>query len=388
VKPLAKTTEVEPIEEETNGHPQGRSDVVQTLGQSLEVPALGGSAEVPALAPAPRPTPRRLPPLAFAAAGVVAAAALGFFGYRFSTSNQPEGPIAVRTITPTAGTHYRWFDATGIVKSAGERTLTFTTAGKVTRVASPGTIFHPGDVIAEVEGGAPQLRQAVAHNEQRLAYYEQRLAEMTKENNRAEIRQAELKIAEKKRLIAEAQAGLSTKGVVATGSGEIAEALVTPGTVVKAGAPAVRVKGNDWRAEFELSRDDANAVRRLGFCRVDIGGKEFECTLSPDGGDETHVFLDLPTEPEMAAGTPVHLARARYDAVYVLPATALAPTKGSDRRVYVVKDGRAESYAVVLADQTPKDIVVTQGLEPGSTVVSEVPPGLKPRAAVKATPVK
>jgi hypothetical protein len=388
VKPLGKTEEVEPLADDLDGHPQGKSDVVPTLGPSLEMPALGASAEVPAFAPAaPRPSARRVSPMVFAAAGVVAAAVLGFLGYRLYATNEPQGPIAVRTITPTAGTTYRWFDATGIVKSAGEKTLTFTTGGKVLKVASAGTSFHPGDVIAEVEG-APQSKGALEHNKQRLAYYEQRLEEMTKQNNRPEMRQAELKIAEKKRLIAEAQASLSKQGVVATGAGEIAEPLVTPGTVVKAGAPAARVKGTDWRADFELSRDDANAVRRLGFCRVEIAGKTYECSLSVEGGDETHVSLDLPTEPELAAGKPVRLARARYDAAFVLPASALAPTKGSDRRVYVVKDGRAESYAVVLADQTPTEIVVTQGLEPNSAVVTDVPPGLKPRAAVKATPAK
>jgi hypothetical protein len=119
-----------------------------------------------------------------------------------------------------------------------------------------------------------------------------------------------------------------------------------------------------------------------------VGGKPFECSLSAEGGDETHVLIDLPSEPEIAEGKPVHLAKARYDAAFVLPASALAPTKGSDRRVYVVKDGRVESYAVVLADQTPTEIVVTQGLEPGSAVVAEVPAALKPRATVRATPAK
>jgi hypothetical protein len=387
VVPLAKTAEVVPVGDE-DGHPQGKSDVVPTLGPSIEVPALVASAEVPALAPGtPRPSGRGRSPLVFAAAGVVLAGALGalgFLSYR-SISTSEQGPVAVRTILPTPGTTYRWFDATGTIKNAGERTLTFTTGGKVVKVASPGTSFHPGDVIAEVEG-APQFKQAVEHNKQRLAYYENRLEQMTRANNRPEIHQAELKIAEKKKLIADAQAGLSRQGVVATGAGEIAEAVVTPGTVVKAGAPAVRVKGSDWRAEFELSRDDANAVRRLGFCRVEIAGKPFECSLSAEGGDETHVLLDLPSEPEMAAGKSVRLARARYDAAFVLPATALVPSKGSDRRVFVVKDGRAESYAVVLADQTPTEIVVTQGLEPGSAVVAEVPPSLKPRTPVKATP--
>jgi multidrug efflux pump subunit AcrA (membrane-fusion protein) len=354
---------------------------------SSELPALGASAEVPALAP-PTPTPssRRLSPIIFAGAGVVAAAAIGFFGFRVSSSSE-QGPIAVRTIVPAAGSTFRWFDAAGTVKTAGEHTLTFTTGGRVLKVLGSGSAFHPGDVIAEVEG-APQFKAALDHNKQRLSYYEHRLETMTKDGNRPEMRQAELKIAEKKRLIAEAQQGLSRQGVLATIPGEIAEALVTPGATVKPGAPAVRIKGTDWRAEFELSREDADRVRHLGFCRVEISGKPFDCSLSPEGGDETHVFIDLPSDAELAAGKPVRLAKARYDDVFVLPASALAPTKGSDRRVYVVKDGRVESYAVVLADQTPTEIVVKQGLDPGSAVVAEVPPALRPRSHVRATAAK
>jgi biotin carboxyl carrier protein len=354
----------------------------------LESPAVALSAELPAMASrTPSPTTRRLPPIAFAAAGVVLAITIGFYGYRWSSTSEP-GPVAVHTIVPASGSTYRWFDAAGAIKPAGEHTLAFTAGGKVLRVLGAGTVFHPGDVIAEVEGGAGQWKQALDHNKQRLAYYEHRLEQMTAENNRPEIHQSELKIAEKKKLIAEAQANLSRQGVVATTSGEIAEAVVKPGDTVKAGAPAVRIKGTDWRAEFELSREDADRARHLGFCRLEVAGKPVDCGLSAEGGDETHVFVDLPADAGVPADKPAHLAKARYDGVYVLPASALVPTKGSDRRVYVIKDGRAESYAVVLADQTPTEIVVTQGLEPGSAVVAEVPPGLRPRAVVKATAAK
>jgi multidrug efflux pump subunit AcrA (membrane-fusion protein) len=98
------------------------------------------------------------------------------------------------------------------------------------------------------------------------------------------------------------------------------------------------------------------------------------------------VLVDLPADPAVTAGKPVRVAKARYDGVFVLPASALAATKGADRRVYVVKDGHVESYAVVLADQNPTEIVVKQGLEPDSPVVVDVPANLRPRAAVRATP--
>ncbi len=50
----------------------------------------------------------------------------------------------------------------------------------------------------------------------------------------------------------------------------------------------------------------------------------------------------------------------------------------------VAKDGRAESTAVILVDQSPTDIVVSQGLEPGSQVILAPPPTLRPRDPVNA----
>ena len=40
--------------------------------------------------------------------------------------------------------------------------------------------------------------------------------------------------------------------------------------------------------------------------------------------------------------------------------------------------------SVILVDQTPTDIVVSQGLEAGSAVIVEVPATLRPRALVRA----
>jgi multidrug efflux pump subunit AcrA (membrane-fusion protein) len=95
------------------------------------------------------------------------------------------------------------------------------------------------------------------------------------------------------------------------------------------------------------------------------------------------VLVDLPSDPVVAAGKPVRLATARFDGVFVLPASALVAGPGNDRRVYVVKDGRAESHPVVLADQGTSEVIVSQGLEPGSAVVVDVPPQLRPNAPVQ-----
>ena len=54
--------------------------------------------------------------------------------------------------------------------------------------------------------------------------------------------------------------------------------------------------------------------------------------------------------------------------------------------MFVARDGHAESTAVILADQTPTDIVVSQGLEPGSAVILDPPRELRPRDAVRIAP--
>jgi multidrug efflux pump subunit AcrA (membrane-fusion protein) len=334
---------------------------------------------IPALSP-------RLSPSAYAGLGLATAVVVGFVVYRLSTS-PALAVLTVRTVVPTVGSVYRWFEAEGTVKHAGERTLAFSAGGKVAQVMAPGTAFHPGDVIAELEG-ARRFKSEVQHNRERLTHYEQLLEKTSADANRPEMRQAEIKVTEKKRLIAESLAALASQAVLATTSGEVAETLVTAGEVVKPGAPAVRTKGTEWRGELEMPREDADRLRHLGFCRAEIAGKPLDCSLSAEAGDETHVWIDLPADPAVKAGERVRVARARHDGVFVLPASALAPTRGSDRRVFVVKDGRAESYAVVLADQTPSEIVVTQGLEPGSAVVIDVPPSLRPRATVIATPAR
>jgi multidrug efflux pump subunit AcrA (membrane-fusion protein) len=348
----------------------------------VPVPALA-----PPLATVPARAPRRsLSPLVYAALGLVTAGALSFFFFRSATTPEPK-VLAVRTIVPTSGSVYRWFDAVGTVKPGGEHTLSFVSGGKVAKVLPPGSTFHPGDIIAELES-ARRYKSELSHHTDRLAHYEKTLETARAAGDRPEARQAEIKVAEKKRLMSDTQAKLAREAVIATGAGEIAETVVTVGATVKPGAAAARTKGTEWRAELELSREDADRLRQLGFCHAEIDGKPLDCSLSADGGDETHVAIDLPADAAVTAGKPVRVARARFDGVFVLPASALVPSKGPDHRVYVARDGHAESTAVILVDQSATDVVVSQGLEPGSAVIVDVPPDLRPRAAVRAVEVK
>ena len=365
-----------------SGMPGGLPPAADPLSQPPRAlsPA-AGVPRVPGESPAMRPMDvgRRPAWMAYAVLGVLAAIIIAVVVYKFQVASEPP-PLTVRALVPSPTTVYRWWDATGTVERAEGTAFAFASAGKVAEIAAAGSRFNVGDVIGLLESGK-RFRAEVSHNKERLAYYEQMRESMERENNRPEVRQAEIKIAEKKRLIAEAEGNLAKHSIVALQSGEVAESLVAAGGQVKEGEPALRVKGSTYRASFELSKEDAEKARQLGFCRVEIEGKPIDCSLSAEGGDETHVVIDLPSDPLVAAGKTVKLARNRLDAVFPLPASAVERVGDTDR-LFVVVGSRAELRVISVEDRNPTEVVVSQGLDVGDRVILDRPPGLKQDARV------
>jgi hypothetical protein len=325
-----------------------------------------------------RPAGRRVW-LAYAAMGVLAAGIVFVMAYRFFAASEPP-PVSVRVVVPSPSSVYRWWDATATVQQTGGAPLSIPRDGKVAEIIPAGTRFAVGDVLVMLESARP-FRAALNHNKSRLAYYEQMRETMTQQDNRPKLRDAELKIAEKKRLITEAQEAFGNHAVVAAQPGEVAEALVNKGAPVKAGEPALRLKSSGYRAMFELPRADADKARQLGFCRIEIEGKPLDCSLAAEGGDETHVAIELPNDPSLVGKT-VRLARDRLDAVFSVPTSALVRVGESDRLFVVPPSGRAEMRVVAVADRGPTGATITQGLDVGDRVITDVPPGLRPDARV------
>jgi biotin carboxyl carrier protein len=282
---------------------------------------------------------------------------------------------------PSPTTVYRFWDTSAKVDRVEAPAFSFSGDGKVAEIAGPGTRYGAGDVLALLEGGK-KFRADLAHNRERLGYYEQMRDSETQRNNKPEVRQAELKIAEKKRLIADAQADLAKQAIIATAPGEVGETLAKVGDTVKAGDPAMKAKGTGYRAIFELSKEDAEKSRQLGFCRLEIEGKPLDCTLASEGGDETHVVVDLPSDPVVASGKTARLARDRLDAVFSVPASALLKMGDSDRLFVVTPSHRAELRVVAVQERTGNEAIITQGLDVGDRVVVDAPPELKPDARV------
>ncbi len=362
---------------------------VPTPGPVVAEPLLDQTAEAPPIRPSPVAvvipaspvaTPKRRPWILYAALGIMAAFGVGVLGFRMLGQAEPPA-ISVRTMTPSPTSVYRWFPGTAAVTAASAETLTLPTAGKIVEILAVGSKFAAGDVVVLLEAGR-RARGEISRHRERLAFYQQMAESMKQAANRPELRQAEIKIEEKTKLVAEAQAELEKVALVARGSGEIAEAVVTEGATIKPGDPLVRLKGGGLMVLLPLSREDADRARKLGFCRIEIEGKPHDCSLAATGGDETHVALMLPPTPG-AEGKSARMAMARLDAVFPIPATAIVRVADTDRVWIAAPTGRAEQRAVSVADRTDSDAYISQGLDVGDQVIIAPTPGLA--AGVRVT---
>ena len=91
-------------------------------------------------------------------------------------------------------------------------------------------------------------------------------------NNAAELRQAEIKLADKQRLVDESMASLAKLVLRASEPGGIVETLAKVGTPVRAKVPLMRVKGRMLHGEFALSEEEIASIGKIGFCRVEVVG--------------------------------------------------------------------------------------------------------------------
>jgi hypothetical protein len=310
------------------------------------------------------------PWILYALLGTLAALAVGVLVVPLAV--RPQSPAAVRArvlvVKPTAV--LRWFDGTALMETLTGRVLSFPAGGKVLRLAFAGTPLQSGDVVAATDAASAALAD-LARLQERLAYFQQLEEGMRDTGDQKRAAAALARVEFSAGLVGQAQAALSRVAVVAPASGQVEATLAALGQTVRAGTPAVRLRSAGWRAAFELPRTLVARVRKQGFCAVEIEGRPVGCSLVPDGGDETHVLVELPPEAATAAGRSVRLARARLADAFLVPASALSRAGDSDRVLVVAPTGRAEARIVAVADRTAADAVITQGLDAGDAVIVE-----------------
>jgi hypothetical protein len=318
-----------------------------------------------------RPAPGRGGPwILYALLGTLAALVVGTLVVPLVVKTQPPAAVRTRVLIAKPTAVLRWFDGTAPVEKLPSEALSFPAGGKVLRIASPGISLRAGDVVAATDA-ARSLLADLARLQERLAYFEQLADAAPDTGDEKRASAARTKVELSVGLVGQTQTALSRVAVVAQGSGQIEATLATLGQTVRAGAPAVRLRSAGWRANFELPRTQAARIRKQGFCVAEIEGRPVACSLAPDGGDETHVVIELAPEAATAAGQPARLARARLADACLVPASALSRLGDSDRVLLVAPTGRAEARSVAVADRSAADAVITQGLDPGDAVIVE-----------------
>jgi hypothetical protein len=228
--------------------------------------------------------------------------------------------------------------------------------------------------------------------------------------NRPELRQAEMRLAEKRRLLEETQTALARLTVRTAEPGEVVETLAKVGAMVGPRAPVARIKGHTLHASFALPADDGAVASGLDFCRVEViglgprasnagarrtdvasdsrspeaqnGPRFIDCAYVKTGTDK--VKVTLPADVGLVPGQPLRLARRRFDAVFPVPASAVTGT-GAEAAVWVATAaGTAERRSVVIADRDD-EALVSAGLRAGDQVILDPPAGLTPGARVAVT---
>jgi multidrug efflux pump subunit AcrA (membrane-fusion protein) len=353
--------------------------------------------------------PRRKAPLIVGlllAGGVAAAVA---FALR---PEKPAAPVtaaaapSVHVVAPQPTTYYQWYAPSGTVVAGKDDELGFPVGGKVQDVMPPGTTFTAGEPVARLVGVAVRELN-VNRVRARVALFEQLRDSSRAAGNEAAARQAEANVAARTRELTAAQAALAELEIRPKAAGQIGQVLVQRGALVKAGTPAIRIRAAGPRATFPLPPDAQAKARALGFCRLETvpgtgaadGGttekaaRAIDCNYPPLGPgvqpSDGALTVDVVGAPDLAPGTAVNLASARFDGVFPLPKTAIVHgeaatgAKAGDQ-VWVVSGAgdTAEKRTVEVASTVDALALVSHGLEAGDSVIVDPPADLKAGAPI------
>ncbi len=344
----------------------------------------------------------------------IAAAAIGYFVWTRQHVAAPQA-LRVRVMTPRPTAVYRWFSGRGAVTDHETATVAFGTPGRLTELLPAGTQLAAGDIIGKLQG-ATAVETLMAHARSRVAFYRQMRDSLRAAGKQPELRQAELKLAERQRLVDETTASLAPFIVRASEPGEVVETLAKIGTPVLAGTPVARVKGQLLHGAFDLDADERAVLAKLDFCRVEVvglgpraenaapsraarvsavadsgpldaqtGPRFVDCKppadAAPAGGK---VEVALPGDLGLVSGEPLRLARRRYDVVFPVPPAALVGG-GDQKSIWIAgRDGRAEARPIAVAD-LDDEALISEGLRVGDEVIVDPPAGLHPGALVAPT---
>jgi hypothetical protein len=401
-----------PAPDVTGGAPTAASDAPVGIGERRQPPGpeaviMSGFTDVAKNASAPgKRGPSKVLLVVLVIVAIVAAT-VGYILYTRQRTPPAPPPVGVRVLLPRPTTVYRWFAGRGVVVEDEPRALGFDAGGRLAELLPAGAEFGPGETVGRLQQAAA-VETLLAHHRSRLAFYGQMRDSMRAAGNRPETRQAELRLAEKQRLVDEATASLARVTLRAAEPGEVVETLAKVGALVKPGAPIARVKGKLLHGAFELEAEERAAAASLGFCRVEViglgprasnaeahrpadtasdsgpveaqaGPRFIDCTRPGAAGAKLEV--GLPGDVGLVPGQPLRLARRRYDAVFPIPRASVSG-EGARRSILIAtREGTAARREVTVAD-VGDEALVSDGIAVGDQVIVDAPAWLADGARI------
>ncbi len=368
---------------------------------------------------APPPERQRSSAGAFITIALVVAGG-GAAGYAYWMKQHP--PVAhverLRVVAPQPTTVYRWFATVGTIVDLESRSLAFDTTGKVVELLPTGTKFAAGDTLGRLVGAGALEGQLATHKAKMAAFVQLRdsLKAAGKPSQKAALRDVEDKIAARKKMMDDAQAALSKLVLRAPEAGVIFDTPSKVGMIAGAKAPAIKWRGKNLHGDFTMDQEDYAKATKLDFCRVEVMGigtpvttpgqeaasgvkdagvaatnesRFVDCTIPPLGPPPPGVpsllrkfIVTMPTNAGLVTGQQLHLARKRYDGVFVLPRTAVEVQTGVVGRVWVAApNGTAEPRPVTIVE-AKDEVLISEGINVGDEIIADPPRELSPGTLV------
>jgi biotin carboxyl carrier protein len=246
----------------------------------------------------------------------------------------------------------RLFDGQAPVQNAEAQALSFGEAGKVVDVVAKGAEVKAGQPVATLDGFAALEKQLVDVKD-RLGFYE-------KKNDAA-------KVAEKKKLLADLEAKAAKVRLLAPSSGTVSEVMVSVGSEVKPGDPAVKIGAAHRTVEFKVAGADAPKVGDSVTMQPAAGGATIAGKVTAAG--EGTVTVELGDDAAVKVGDQLRLVKKKEANVVPIPAAAVVKRDGADV-VFVLSDGKAKLRKVTVVDRTATEALIGSGLATGDSVIT------------------
>jgi len=347
-------------------------------------------------------------------------------GYYYWTLKHPKLPEAVRlrVVAPKPTAVYRWFATIGTVVDLDARTMSFDSAGKIVELMPAGTKFGPGDTLGKLAGAAA-LEADLAKNKSKLAVFEQLRDSMKASGKKGDLRDAEDKVAARKKMVDGVQADLAKLVLRATEAGSIVETSQKVGATVAPKMPVLKWRGRSLHGDFTMDQEDFAKASKLEFCRVEVSGlgtpgttpgaqtpgaaapaaaptgsapgasadggaagelRYVDCMLPPPAPPPVNgvpsllrkFIVTLPTDAGLVTGQQLHLARKRFDGVFPLPVTAVETVSATEGKIWVAAPNLTAEQRNISIAESRDEVLVAAGINVGDEIIVDPPRDLAP----------